>query len=72
MFFMTDDALAYLDSSKGFEVGADANAVLATTGAGGDLSSSTLQAPIIAFVFGQQGLMAGITIEGSKITKLEK
>ncbi len=72
LFFMTDDAMNYLDSSEGFEVGVDANAVLATVGAGGDLSSSTLQAPIIAFVFGQQGLMAGITIEGSKITKIDK
>lgn len=72
MMFMTDDALAYLDQSHGFEVGGDASVALASVGAGGALTSSTLQSPIIAFVFGQTGLMAGISIEGSKVTKLDK
>ncbi len=72
IFFMTEEALAYLDSSKGFEIGADANVALANEGLGYDVTSSTVQDPIIAFVFGQKGLMAGLTIEGSKITKLEK
>lgn len=72
IFFMTEEALAYLDSSKGFEIGADANVALANEGLGYDVTSSTVRDPIIAFVFGQKGLMAGLTIEGSKITKLEK
>ena len=72
IFFMTEEALAYLDSSKGFEIGADANVALANEGLGYDVTSSTVQDPIIAFVFGQQGLMAGLTIEGSKITRIEK
>ncbi len=72
IFFMTEEAVAYLDSSKGFEIGADANVALANEGLGYDVTSSTVQDPIIAFVFGQQGLMAGLTIEGSKITKLQK
>ncbi len=72
IFFMTEDALKYLDSSKGFEIGADANVALANEGLGYDVTTSTVQDPIIAFVFGQQGLMAGLTIEGSKITRIEK
>lgn len=72
MFFMTEDALAYLDRSEGFEVGADANVVLANEGGQIGATSSTVQDPIVAFVFGQQGLMAGVTIEGSKITKIDK
>jgi lipid-binding SYLF domain-containing protein len=72
IFFMTEEALAYLDSSKGFEIGADANVALANEGLGYDVTSSTVQDPIIAFVFGQKGLMAGLTIEGSKITKLAR
>lgn len=72
IYFMTEDALKYLDRSKGFEIGADANVALANEGLGYDVTSSTVQDPIIAFAFGQQGLMAGLTIEGSKITRIEK
>ena len=72
MLFMTEDSLAYLDKSEGFEIGADASVALADQGMGGELSTSTAQTPIIAFVFGQSGLMGGIAIEGSKITKIDK
>jgi lipid-binding SYLF domain-containing protein len=72
MFFMTEEALAFLDKSAGFEIGADANVALANEGLGYDVTTSTIQDPIIAFVFGQQGLMAGLTLEGSKITKITK
>lgn len=69
-FFMTDEALGYLDKSKGFEAGVDATVAVADVGKGGDLSSTTLQSPIIAFVFGQSGLMAGLSLQGSKVTKI--
>lgn len=72
LIFTTADALQYLNNSQGFEIGADAGVALADMGAGGELSSTTLQSPIVAFVFGQKGLMAGISIEGSKITKIER
>lgn len=72
MIFTTPESLQYLDDSQGFEIGADAGVALADMGAGGDLSSTTLQSPIVAFVFGQKGLMAGISIEGSKITKIDR
>ena len=69
-FFMTDDALHYLEKSQGFEAGVDATVAVADVGKGGDLSSTTLQSPIIAFVFGQSGLMAGLSLQGSKVTKI--
>ena len=72
MFFMTEEALAFLDKSAGFEIGADANVAFATEGLGYDVTTSTIQDPIIAFLFGQQGLMGGLTLEGSKITKTTK
>lgn len=72
MIFTTEDALQFLADSQGFEVGADAGVAVADVGAGGALTSTTLQSPIIAFVFGQKGLMAGISIEGSKITQIER
>ena len=72
LFFMTDDALNYLDASKGFEIGADAAVAVASKGAGYELDTNNIQDPIIAFVFGESGLMAGITLEGSKITQIDK
>jgi len=72
IFFMTEEALEFLDQSEGFELGADANVALASEGLDLNVTSSTIQEPIIAFVFGQQGLMAGVTIEGSKITPIER
>jgi lipid-binding SYLF domain-containing protein len=72
LFFMSEEALAWLERSRGFELGADASVAVAGSGAGGELDSSTLSQPIIAFVFGQQGLMANATIEGSKISRIER
>ncbi len=70
MFFMNEDALKYLDRSKGLEVGADATVTVADEGMSVGATSSTIQDPIVAFVVGQQGLMAGATVQGSKITKI--
>lgn len=70
LFFMTEDALDYLDRVGGFELGADIAVAVADEGLGADVSSSTVQDPIVAFPFGQQGLMAGVTVEGSKITRI--
>ena len=72
LMFMTEDALDFLDKSEGFEIGADASVALVEKGVGGELSTNTAQSPIIGFVFGQSGLMGGIAIEGSKITKIDK
>lgn len=70
LFFMTPQSLDYLRRSKGFEVGADANVAVVNQGVAVDANSTTLQQPIVAFVFGQQGLMAGATVEGSKISRI--
>jgi lipid-binding SYLF domain-containing protein len=70
LFFMTPESLDYLRRSKGFEIGADANVALVNQGVAVDATSTTIAQPIVAFVFGQQGLMAGATIEGSKISRI--
>ncbi len=70
LYFMTEEALAALAKIRGFELGADASVAVVTQGAGVDVSTATTQDPIVAFVFGQKGLMGGVTIEGSKITKI--
>lgn len=69
-FFMTEDALASFQKNGGFEVGADAAVAVATEGLSAGASSATVTKPITVFVFGQQGLMAGATIAGQKISRI--
>jgi lipid-binding SYLF domain-containing protein len=72
MFFMTEKALKYLDSSEGLEVGVGPSVVVVDSGMAKSVTSSTLTEEIYAFVFAQKGLMAGVGLQGNKITKLEK
>jgi lipid-binding SYLF domain-containing protein len=71
MFFMNADALKYLDSSKGLEIGVGPSVVVVDQGLGKKISSTTLTQDVYAFIFNQKGLMAGIGIEGSKITRIQ-
>ena len=70
-FFTTPEALRTFEETKGFEVGAGLDWAVADFGSSGAISSATLQKPLIVFVWGQQGLMAGVKVEGQKITRLE-
>jgi lipid-binding SYLF domain-containing protein len=70
LFLMTDGALDYLNESKGWEIGVGPSVVVADEGFGKKASTTTLQAEIYAFIFAQEGLMAGLGIEGSKITRI--
>ena len=72
IMFMTQDALDKFTNSKGWKVGADAQVALAKVGAGGDYDSETLQKPIIGFVFGEKGLIADLSLEGTKINSIER
>jgi lipid-binding SYLF domain-containing protein len=72
MFFMKDEALQYLDKSDGWELGTGPSIVVLDQGAAGGLSTSTAREDIYAFIFSQKGLMAGLGLQGSKITKVEK
>jgi lipid-binding SYLF domain-containing protein len=70
LFFMTDSALAYLDKSGGWAIGTGPSVVVVDQGLARSLTTTNLRSDIYAFVFDQKGLMAGIGIEGSKITKI--
>ena len=70
LFFMTDDALAYLGKSGGFEVGAGPSVVVFDEGVGKSLTTTTTRSDVYAFIFGQKGLMGGLGLQGSKITKI--
>ena len=70
MLFMNAKALAELDNAKGFEVGVGPSVVLVDEGMAKTTTTSTLKDDVYAFVFGQKGLMAGLGIQGNKITRI--
>jgi lipid-binding SYLF domain-containing protein len=72
LFFMNDGALAYLDKSSGWEVGVGPSIVVVDEGVGKSLTSTTLTQDVYAFIFSQKGLMGGLGVQGSKITKISK
>ena len=59
-----------LDKSGGFELGTGPSLVVLDSGFGKNFSSTTLQKGIYAFIFDQKGLMGGVGIQGTKITKI--
>jgi lipid-binding SYLF domain-containing protein len=70
MFFMNDKALQQLDKADGFEVGVGPTVVVLDEGKAKDVTTTTVKHDIYAFIFGQKGLMAGVGIQGNKITKI--
>lgn len=70
VFLMNQDAEDYLNSSDGWEIGVGPTVVIVDTGLAQNLSTTTLSDDAYAFIFDQQGLMAGVSIEGTKITKM--
>ena len=70
LFFMDDASLKYLDQSDGWEVGTGPSLVVLDEGFGKSLSTTTLQEGVYAFIFNQKGLMGGVGIQGSKITRI--
>jgi lipid-binding SYLF domain-containing protein len=71
LVFLKPDALKKFRLSEGWEVGVDGSVALIDIGAGGSVDTTNIKDPIIAFVFGQAGLMYNLTLEGSKMQKLK-
>lgn len=70
MFFMNPKALDQLNKAGGFEVGVGPSVVLVDEGMAKTTTTTTMKDDIYAFVFGQKGLMAGLGIQGNKITQI--
>jgi lipid-binding SYLF domain-containing protein len=70
LFFMDEASLAYLKKSKGWELGTGPSLVVLDKGFGKNISTTTMQKGVYAFIFNQKGLMGGIALEGSKITRI--
>ncbi len=72
LLFLTEEALQDFKTSDGWEVGVDADVVLVEMGAGAEITTKTAKEPVLAFVFGQKGLLAGIDLGGSKISPIRR
>jgi lipid-binding SYLF domain-containing protein len=72
LFFMNRGALDYLNRSAGFQVGTGPSIVVINKGAAAQADTTTLTQDVYAFPFNQKGLMAGLDIEGAKITRIHK
>lgn len=70
LFFMTQTALDQFLRDDGFEVGADAEITLITTGLEVAVDSTEARSPIIAFVFGRKGLLGGASLQGGKYSRI--
>jgi lipid-binding SYLF domain-containing protein len=71
LLFMTQDALQRFQNSRGWTVGADASVTLMTVGATAQVTTATAQQPVIGYVLSNRGLMAGVTLDGARITRLD-
>jgi lipid-binding SYLF domain-containing protein len=72
VFLMNDKALNYLEESNGWEIGVGPTVVIVDEGFAKNISTSTLNDDAYAFIFDQEGLMAGISFEGTKISKIKQ
>jgi lipid-binding SYLF domain-containing protein len=70
--FMTQEALQKFRDSSGWKVGVDGSVALIDVGVGKTIDSGNVRDPVVGFIFGSKGLMYNLTLEGSKITKLDK
>ncbi len=70
---MAEDALRQFQAKDGCEIGVDGSVALVKVGVAGEINTtSALNDPVIAFIYGERGLMANLSLEGTKISKLEK
>ena len=72
VFLMTNKAVNYIHRSQGWEIGVGPTVVIVDEGVAKNLSTSTLKDDAYAFIFDQQGLMAGISLEGTKISRIKR
>jgi len=68
--FLTDEALDKFRKNNGWKVGVDGSVALVNIGGGKDISTATMNKPIVGFIYGSKGLMYNLTLEGSKFTKI--
>jgi lipid-binding SYLF domain-containing protein len=72
IMFMTDQALAQFQATDGWKAGIDGSITIIALGAGGAIDTNSITSPIVGFIFDQKGLMYNLTLEGSKISRIDR
>ena len=72
IMFMTQEALDQFDRLAGWKVGVDGSITIVTLGIGGSIDTDKITQPVIGFILDQKGLMYNLTLEGSKITRIDR
>jgi lipid-binding SYLF domain-containing protein len=72
LIFTTQDSLNQFTASKGWSIGADTGVAVIHGGGGANYDTDTLKKPVVGFVFGQKGLIGDLSLEGSKIDKIDR
>jgi len=72
VFLMNDKAMHYVHETHGWEIGTGPTVVVVNEGVAKNLSTSTLKDDAYAFIFDQQGLMASLSIEGTKVSRIHE
>jgi lipid-binding SYLF domain-containing protein len=70
VLFMTQESLDRFRNSSGWTVGADASVTLISVGASAQMTTATVQQPVIGYVLSNRGLMAGVSLDGARVTTL--
>jgi len=71
LFLMNQKAVNWVNNTRGWEIGTGPSVVIVDKGMARSFSTDTLHSGIYAFTFDQQGLMAGLGLQGSKIMRLD-
>jgi lipid-binding SYLF domain-containing protein len=72
IMFMTPEALDQFRRTAGWKIGADASVAIVTLGVGGSIDSNKITSPVIGFILDPKGLMYNLTLEGSKISRIDR
>jgi len=72
ILFMTPEALQKFLDSHGWSIGADGSVAVVARGVSGDYDSTRMKKPILVFVFGEKGLIADLSLAGTRIQKIKK
>ncbi len=71
VFLMNDKAVRYVEKTHGWEIGVGPTVVAVNEGVAKNLSTTSLKDDAYAFIFDQKGLMASLSIEGTKISHIK-
>jgi lipid-binding SYLF domain-containing protein len=71
IMFMTQDALDGFDARAGWKVGVDGSVAIITVGIGGAIDTDKIVSPVIGFILDPTGLMYNLTLEGTKISRID-